>query len=98
MANWYYKKHNVSKNVFVIKMENSITKEITSLSSYEFSSYNTAIETLKSNLILERVKFSEKQYNENTDMTEILKGFIEVHEKLDGVLNKDVIKVYNYIF
>lgn len=98
MANWYYKKKFVPKNVFIIKMLNTITNEVANLSSYNFSDYKTAVEILKANLVFERVDLLQKEYAEGTDMTQILKGFIEVHEKLDGKINNEIIKVYNYNF
>lgn len=98
MANWYYKKHFVPKKIFVIKMRNEVNNEITELSSYNFKDYQTAVETLKDHLISERVNLMKKEYDINTDMTTILKGFIEVFEKTDDKISNEPIKVYNYNF
>lgn len=44
----------------------------------------------------------EEKFNKETDMTEILKGFIEVYETKKGQLSeiagKEPIKTYNYSF
>lgn len=99
MSNWYYKKKFVSQKIFIIKCKNEITNEIIRLTPCDYKDYQTAVADLKSYLLKNRIELMNKQYNQDTDMTEILKGFIEVHKKLDGkVITTEPIKVYNYNF
>lgn len=90
------------KKVFIIKMKNEKNGEITNLSSFAFKDYQFAVESLKEHLINERYNLQCKEFDENTDMTEILKGFIEVYETKKGkateVFGLDPIKTYNYNF
>lgn len=90
------------KKVFIIKMKNEKNGEITNLSSFAFKDYQFAVESLKEHLLTERYDLQYKEYDKNTDMTEILKGFIEVYETKKGkateVFGLSPIKTYNYNF
>ena len=90
------------KKIFIIKSKNVETNEVKELSSWAFKDYKTAVDYLKSKLIVQRAELMEKKYNQNTDMTSIIKGFIEVHETKKGQsweANEDnLVKVYNYNF
>lgn len=93
---------NFMKKVFIVKSKNLINGEVKELSSYAFKDYKTAVNTLSEKLINERVNLMEKEYNNETDMTTILKGIIEVYITKKGQLsetfNAEPIKTYNYNF
>lgn len=90
------------KKVFIIKQRNLITGEVEDLSSYAFKDYQTAVATLKSNLVSNRWELQDEEYDEETDMTEILKGYMEVYETEKGQKSEtfklEPIKTYNYNF
>lgn len=90
------------KKIFIIKSKNVLNGEVKNLSSYAFKNYETAVNTLRNALIDDRIELMQEQYNKETDMTEILKGFIEVYETKKGqyfeIYNLEPIKTYNYNF
>lgn len=90
------------KKVFIIKSKNEITNEVKRLSTFAFKNYNLALETLKESVICDRFELQQKEYDNNTDMTEIIKGFIEVYETKKGQLCETEtltpVKTYNYNF
>lgn len=90
------------KKVFIIKQKNLETGEIENLSSFAFKDYSTSVDTLKEKLITKRAILMQEKYDINTDMTEILKGFIEVYETSKGQMletyDLEPIKIYNYNF
>lgn len=53
-------------------------------------------------MINARYELMKEKYNKDTDMTEILKGFIEVYETKKGQFHEisgiDPVKTYNYNF
>lgn len=97
-----YKFNLIMKKVFIIKFKNLETNEIETLSSYAFKDYQTAVNTLKEKIIAVRYELMKEKYHSTTDMTEILKGFIEVYMTKKGQLyetfNIEPIKIYNYNF
>lgn len=90
------------KKVFIIKSKNLIDEETKKLSLFAYKDYKTAVESLKETLIKERYQLQQKEYDKNTDMTEIIKGFIEVYETKKGqfveTLLLEPIKTYNFNF
>lgn len=90
------------KKVFILKQKNVVDGKVERLSSYAFKDYQTAVETLKEKLINNRYELMQEQYDEETDMAEILKGFIEVYETKKGQCHEtfdiEPIKTYNYNF
>lgn len=90
------------KKVFILKSRNEETGEIKLLSTWAIKDYHYAIDVLKEKLIGARYELMEEKFNKETDMTEILKGFIEVYETKKGQLSeiagKEPIKTYNYSF
>lgn len=89
------------KKVFILKAKNERTGEIKELSNWAIKDYQFAVSTLKDKLIDERYNLS-KDYKDGEDMTEILKGFIEVYETNKGqmweISSLEPIKTYNYGF
>lgn len=90
------------KKVFILKTKNLKTNEVKELSLLAFKDYRTAVGTLQYKLINARYELMKEKYNEKTDMTEILKGVIEVYETKKGqyceIAGKEPIKAYNYNF
>lgn len=90
------------KKVFIIKSKNEKNGKVENLSSYAFKDYKTAVETLKDELIAKRYELMQEEYNNETDMTEILKGLIEVYETKKGqffeTYSQEPLKTYNYNF
>lgn len=90
------------KKIFVIKEKNILENSEKLLSTFAYKDYNYAVEILKEKLIVERYNLQKEKYDINTDMTEILKGFIEVYETKKGqfyeVYEQRPIKTYNYNF
>lgn len=90
------------KKVFIIKSQNLVNEDVKDLSSYAYKDYRTAVDDLKEMLIAERYELQQSEYDNNTDMTEIVKGFIEVYETKKGqkseTFSLNPIKTYNYNF
>lgn len=90
------------KKIFILKAENIENGGVENLSTFAFKDYKTAVETLKEKLIARRYELMNEKYNSNTDMTEILRGFIEVYETKKGqyheIFDQEPIKTYNYKF
>lgn len=90
------------KKIFVVKEKNLLENNEKLLSTMAFKNYNYAVEYLKEHLIHDRSELQNEKYNANTDMTKILKGFIEVYETKKGqfyeTYENEPIKVYNYNF
>ena len=90
------------KKVFVLKSKNEKTGEIKLLSTWAIKDYHYAVETLKEKMISARYELMKEEYNKDTDMTEILKGFIEVYETKKGQFYEineiEPAKTYNYSF
>lgn len=90
------------KKIFVIKEKNVLENSEKVLSTCAYKDYNYAVEMLKEKLIAERYNLQKEKYDINADMTEILKGFIEVYETKKGqfceIYGQQPIKAYNYNF
>lgn len=104
------------KKVFILKSENLETGEIENLSNCAYKDYHYAVDVLKQYLINSRHKLAKEQgfievrededgyeiESIKKDMTEVLKGFIEVYETKKGqyseTYNKEPIKTYKYGF
>lgn len=90
------------KKVFVLKSKNEETGEIKLLSTWAIKDYHYAVETLKEKMVSARYELMKEEYNKDTDMTEILKGFIEVYETKKGqfyeISGIEPVKTYNYSF
>ncbi len=90
------------KKVFILKAKNLENGSIENLSTFAFKDYKTAVETLKDKIIIKRYELMNEKYDSTTDMTEILKSFIEIYETKKGqyheIIDQDPIKTYNYNF
>lgn len=90
------------KKVFIINLKDLRTGETKQLSIYAFKDYRTTVDELQHHLVAERYELMQKEYDKDTDMTEILKGFIEVYETKKGQMsetyNLKPVKIYNYNF
>lgn len=90
------------KKIFVIKEKNVLENSEKVLSSLAYKEYNYAVEILKEKLVNERARLQKEKYDINTDMTEILKGVIEVYETKKGqfyeTYEQQPVKTYNYNF
>lgn len=88
--------------VFILKAKNEINGKEIELSSYAIKDYKYAVDHLRVKLIEAREELQKAEYSKDTDMTEILKGSIEVYNTKKGQYHEtfelEPIKVYNYGF
>lgn len=90
------------KKIFIVKEKNILENTEKTLTTMAFKDYNYALEYLREHLIDDRYDLQQEKYDLSTDMTEILKGVIEVYETKKGqfceIFGKEPIKTYNYNF